>query len=151
MLMTTQARYENLHPEACGKPSCVRGGIAVMFYASISLLAMGSGGVRGALPALGADQFNQKDPKESKALATYFNFLLLSTSVGSTIGVTVIVWVATNRHWWPGFLISLIATIVGLIFLCLGKLFYRLQIPGESPLLRVIQVCFPSGFFMFFV
>ena len=112
----------------------------MMFYASLSLVAMGTGGVRGALPALGADQFNQKDPKESKALATYFNFLLLSSTLGATIGVTIIVWVSTNRHWWPGFLISLLATLVGFIFLVLGKPFYRLQLPGDSPLLRVIQV-----------
>lgn len=140
MLMTIQGRYKDLHPNPCGKSSCVAGGIAVMFYASLSLLAMGSGGVRGALPALGADQFDQKDPKESKALATYFNFLLLSSTLGATIGVTIIVWVATNRHWWPGFLISLIGTFVGFIFLGFGKPFYRHQAPGDSPLLRIIQV-----------
>lgn len=111
-----------------------------MFYAPLALLAVGTGGVRGALPALGADQFDQRDPKESKALATYFNFLLLSVTVGATIGVTVIVWVATNRHWWPGFLISLVATTVGFIILAFGMPFYRLQAPGDSPLLRVIQV-----------
>ncbi|XP_027161400.1 protein NRT1/ PTR FAMILY 4.5-like isoform X1 [Coffea eugenioides] len=140
LLMTVQARYKDLQPSPCGKSSCLAGRIAVMFYASLSLVAMGTGGVRGALPALGADQFNQKDPKESKALATYFNFLLLSSTLGATIGVTIIVWVATNRHWWPGFLISLLATLVGFIFLVLGKPFYRLQLPGDSPLLRVIQV-----------
>ncbi|KAL3538368.1 hypothetical protein ACH5RR_001734 [Cinchona calisaya] len=141
VLMTIQARYKDLQPNPCGgKPSCLTGGTEVMFYASLSLLAMGSGGVRGALPALGADQFDQRDPKGTKAVATYFNFLLLSTTVGASIGVTIIVWVATNRHWWPGFLISLIATIVGFVFLAFGKPFYRLEDPGESPLLRVIQV-----------
>ncbi|KAL3515842.1 hypothetical protein ACH5RR_022744 [Cinchona calisaya] len=140
VLMTIQGRYKDLHPNPCGKSSCVAGGIAVMFYASLALLAMGTGGVRGALPSLGADQFNQKDPKESKALATYFNLLLLSTSLGATIGVTIIVWVATNKHWWPGFLIALIGTIIGYTFLAIGKPFYRLQAPGDSPLLRVMQV-----------
>ncbi|CAI9101401.1 OLC1v1038714C1 [Oldenlandia corymbosa var. corymbosa] len=140
VLMTIQARYKDLEPNPCPKSSCLSGGIAIMFYASLALLAMGSGGVRGALPALGADQFNQKDPKESKAIATYFNFLLLSTTLGATIGVTVIVWVANNKHWWPGFLISLLANFVGLVILAFGSRFYRIHLPGDSPLLRVVQV-----------
>ncbi|CAK9183769.1 unnamed protein product [Ilex paraguariensis] len=141
LMMTIQAHYPSLQPHACGnKSSCVKGGIAVMFYASLSLVALGSGGVRGALAPLGADQFNQKDPKEAKALASYFNWLLLSTTLGASVGVTVIVWVSTNRGWWLGFLISSISTSMGFVFLALGSPFYRIQPPGDSPITRIAQV-----------
>lgn len=109
-------------------------------FSPTAATSLGAIRVRSALLALGVDQFSQKDPEESKVLATYFNFLLLSSTLGATIGVTIFVWVATNRHWWPGFLISLLATFVGFIFLVLGRPFYRLQAPGDSPLLRVIQM-----------
>ncbi|XP_022898143.1 protein NRT1/ PTR FAMILY 4.5-like [Olea europaea var. sylvestris] len=143
LMMTIQAHNESLQPEACGKSRCVKGGIAVMFYASLCLLALGTGGVKGSLPPLGAEQFDSKDPKESKALASYFNWLLLSSTIGSSIGVTVLVWVSTsnnNNGWWKGFLIISITTFVGYVFLILGKPFYRLEVPGDSPIIRIAQV-----------
>lgn len=142
-MMTIQAHSDSLLPKACGKSSCVQGGVAVYFYATLCLLALGAGGVKGALPALGADQFDPKNPKEAKSLASYFNWLLLSSVAGSSIGVTVVVYVATNKNnqnWWKGFLITAVAAFVGYIFLLLGKPFYRLHVPKDSPLLRLIQV-----------
>ncbi|KAM7470142.1 hypothetical protein LguiA_008325 [Lonicera macranthoides] len=142
ILMTIQARFTSLQPPACGigKPSCIEGGLAVMFYLSLCLFALGSGGVRGALPALGADQFDQKDPREAKALGTYFNLLLLATTSSACLGVTVIVWISTNKGWWYGFLIFLISLSVGFFVLALGKPFYRLKFPEYSPLFRITEV-----------
>lgn len=139
-LMTIQAHYPSLLPQACGKPSCVSGSIALMFYVSLCLLAVGTGGVRGAMTALGADQFDQNDPKEAKAMATYFNYLMFSTTLGSAFGVTVIVWVLTNKSRWKGFLICTALTSGGFVSLMLGKPFYRLKVPGDSPIARVVQV-----------
>lgn len=143
-MMTIQARSDSLLPKPCGgKPSCVEGGIAVYFYATLCLLALGVGGVKGAMPALGADQFDSKDPKEAKSLASYFNWLLLSSVAGSAVGVTVVVYIATNKNnqnWWKGFLITAVAAFVGYVFLVIGKPFYRLHVPKDSPLMRVTQV-----------
>ncbi|CAA3012719.1 NRT1 PTR FAMILY -like [Olea europaea subsp. europaea] len=143
MMMTIQAYDEKLQPASCGKSNCMTGRPAIMFYASMCLFALGSGGVRGSLPALGADQFDQKDPKVAKGLASYFNWLLLSTVTGSLVGVTVIVYISTNKNnhnWWKGILITLVCAFVGFIILALGKPFYRFQAPGESPLVRIAQV-----------
>ncbi|KAK6121258.1 hypothetical protein DH2020_045032 [Rehmannia glutinosa] len=142
-MMTIQAHSDSLLPKPCGKSSCVENGVAVYFYASLSLLALGVGGVRGALPALGADQFDAKDPKEAKGLASYFNWLLLSSVVGGSVGVTIVVWVATNKNnhnWWKGFLITAVGTFAGYVFLVVGKPFYRLQVIRDSPLTRIVQV-----------
>lgn len=113
-----------------------------MLYASLALLALGSGGVKGALPALGGDQFDQKDPKEAKALARFFNWLLLSTTLGACIGVTGIVWVSTEKDWYWGFFISTVATFIGFVVLALGKPYYRLRepTPSDSPIIRIAQV-----------
>ncbi|CAL8166029.1 unnamed protein product [Prunus armeniaca] len=138
VLMTIQAYSKDLHPKLVCKSSCVEGGMAFMLYASLCLLALGSGGVKGALPALGADQFNRKE--EAKSLATFFNGLMLSSTLGATIGVTAIVYVSTNVAWYWGFFISTIATFVGFAVLAIGKPFYRLQIPGDSPIIRIVQV-----------
>lgn len=86
MLVTIQAHAKSLHPQYCGRSSCIEGKAAFMLYASLALLALGTGGVRGVLPSLGADQFDQNNPKEAKALATYFNWLTLSTVLGASVG-----------------------------------------------------------------
>lgn len=140
-MLTVQAASQHLHPEACGKSSCVKGGIAVMFYTSLCLLALGMGGVRGSMTAFGADQFDEKDPTEAKALASFFNWLLLSSTVGAITGVTGVVWVSTQKAWHWGFFIITIASSVGFVTLALGKQFYRIKTPGDSPTLRIAQVC----------
>ncbi|KAK2634666.1 hypothetical protein Ddye_029458 [Dipteronia dyeriana] len=141
VLLTVQAHEKNLHPILfCGKESCLEGGIAVMFYTSLSLLALGSGGVRGSLPPLGADQFDQKNPKEANALASFFNYMLLSVTLGAVIGVTVIVYVSTVKSWFWGFFISTVTASLGFIVLAIGKPFYRIQPLSRSPLVRIAQV-----------
>ncbi|XP_028779405.1 protein NRT1/ PTR FAMILY 4.5-like [Neltuma alba] len=140
VLVTIQAASNNLHPDACGKSSCVKGGIAAMFYTSLCLLALGTGGVRGCMTAFGADQFDEKDPVEAKALASFFNFLLLSSTVGAIVGVTGVVWVSTQRAWHWGFFIITVASFVGFVTLALGKPFYRIKTPGDSPILSIVQV-----------
>ncbi|XP_071911985.1 protein NRT1/ PTR FAMILY 4.5 isoform X1 [Coffea arabica] len=140
LLLYIQAKSHKLQPDPCGKSSCVKGSEAVMFYCTIFLLALGAGGVKGSVAALGADQFDQKDPKEAKALASFFNSYQFSITVGSIIGVTIVVWIAMNRGWHWGFLISLIATSIGVVILALGKPFYRIQAQGASPLVKISQV-----------
>ncbi|XP_062003114.1 protein NRT1/ PTR FAMILY 4.5-like [Rosa rugosa] len=139
-LVTIQAYAKPLQPKFCGvgKSSCMEGGIGFYFYASLYLWALGSGGVKGALPALGGDQFGYKD--EAKKLATFFNLFMLSSTLGATIGVTVVVWVSMNKGWYWGFFISTMGSLVGFIVLALGKPFYRLQVPRDSPLIRIFQV-----------
>ncbi|GKU91206.1 hypothetical protein SLEP1_g5108 [Rubroshorea leprosula] len=140
-MMAIQAYSDRLHPKPCGKPSCdLKGGVALMLYASLSVLALGAGGIEGSLPALGGDQFDQKDPKEAKALSAFFNWLLLSTVLGSAVGVTGIVWISTKKSWYWGFFISTVGTFLGFVVLTLGKRAFRLDVPTESPLIRIAQV-----------
>ncbi|KAJ0037889.1 hypothetical protein Pint_23415 [Pistacia integerrima] len=137
---TIQAYSKDLHPDPCGKSSCVKGGISFMFYGSLCLLAIGAGGVKGALPALGADQFDNKYGKKDGMLARYFNWYLLSTTFGGMFGVTVIVWVSMNKAWYWGFFMGTITAIIGFIAVALGKPYYHFQPLGNSPLVKIAQV-----------
>jgi peptide/histidine transporter 3/4 len=49
MMVTVQAFAKDMHPDPCGKSSCVKGGKASMFYTSLCLLALGAGGVKGSI------------------------------------------------------------------------------------------------------
>lgn len=140
VLLIIQSHYHKLQPEPCGESTCVHGTKALLFYASIWLVALGGGGIRGSVPTLGADQFDDKDPEERRLIATFFNWFLLCITIGASIGVTFVVYVSSHVGWDKGFSISMSCAFVGLVCLALGKSFYRVRVPGESPLLRVLQV-----------
>ncbi|XP_024191692.1 protein NRT1/ PTR FAMILY 4.5 [Rosa chinensis] len=144
LLLIIQSHYTKLQPLPCGESTCVHGTKALLFYASISLVALGGGGIRGAIPALGADQFNYKKPEERKHIASFFNWLLLSITVGAVVGVTFVVYVSTTVGWDIAFMISLSCAGAGLVIVALGKPYYRVRVAGESPLLRVLQVLVAS-------
>uniref|UniRef100_A0A6N2LVC2 Major facilitator superfamily (MFS) profile domain-containing protein n=1 Tax=Salix viminalis TaxID=40686 RepID=A0A6N2LVC2_SALVM len=139
-LLTAQAYFKDLQPGFCHRSTCVEGGQAVMFYGSLCLYALGSGGVKGAVPALGGDQFDH-DHRKKGALARYYNWNLLISTAGSIVGVTAVVWVSMNKGWHRGFFISTMATLVGFAVLALGKPLYRIQPPGNnSTFVRIAQV-----------
>ncbi|GLJ31710.1 hypothetical protein SUGI_0637430 [Cryptomeria japonica] len=145
-ILLIQAHYESLKPPPCNpfdKSSVcekVSGGKSVMLFVGLYLVAIGSGGVKGSLPAFGADQFDEKDPKEKRKISTYFNMLFFSISVGSSIGVTVVVWVMNNKGWDAGFGFCLAAVFIAALGFVAGKSTYRIRIPGGSPLTRIFQV-----------
>ncbi|XP_027192985.1 protein NRT1/ PTR FAMILY 4.5-like [Cicer arietinum] len=139
-LLVIQSYNLNLQPKLCGQQSCLSGTKALLFYTSIYLLALGGGGIRGCVPALGADQFDDKNPKEHLKLASFFNWFLFSITIGASLGVTFVVYVSIQYDWYKGFLISLSCSSAALICIFAGKSFYRTRIPGDSPLLSVLQV-----------
>ncbi|GKV10476.1 hypothetical protein SLEP1_g21830 [Rubroshorea leprosula] len=106
----------------------------------ISDISLGGGGIKGSAPALGVDQFDYKDPNERKHTASFFNWFLFIITRGGSIGVTFVVYVSTKVRWCIGFIISLSCAFIGLVFLALGKRFYHVRIPGNSPLLRILEV-----------
>ncbi|KAF6166379.1 hypothetical protein GIB67_034930 [Kingdonia uniflora] len=140
IMIILQSHYQKLLPKPCLESTCVEGGQAWMFYSSIYLLALGGGGIKGSVPSLGADQFDMKDPNERKHIASFFNWLLLSTTTGAVVGATIVVWVSINKGWDRGFIISMCCSFAGLICIALGRSFYRVRVSGDGPLQSVLQV-----------
>eukprot|EP01018_Ginkgo_biloba_P032795 Gb_24460 [translate_table: standard] len=148
ILMTIQAHYPSLRPPKCNISDAisdckhVTGGKAAMFYMGLYLMALGTGGLKAALPSLGADQFDEKDPQERRFMSSFFNWFALSINVGACIGVTCLVWIENNRGWDIGFGSCVGAVFVAIVSLVLGLPRYRNQIPQGSPLTRIAQVRF---------
>lgn len=141
LLVTIQAHAKNLQPDPCNnKPSCIKGSESIFFYSSLCMLALGCGGVKGSIAALGADQFDRKDVKGAKGVASYFNYYQFSATVGSLIGVTVVVWIALHRGWQWAFFTGLVTVVVGFVVLALGKSFYLFPPLSNSPIVRISQV-----------
>ena len=111
-----------------------------ILYGGVYLIALGNSGVKAALPSLGADQFDEKDPKEAAKLSSYFNWLLFFITIGAMLGVTLFVWIGDNQGWDWSFGICSVAIGLSTLLLTMGKQFYRNNVPKGSPLMRIPQV-----------
>ncbi|KAF5475274.1 hypothetical protein F2P56_007097 [Juglans regia] len=146
-LLTIQARYPGLKPPTCNifdptsRCEKVDGGNAAILFVALYFLAAGAAGVKAALPSHGADQFDEKDPKEARQMSSFFNGLLLAICIGGVVSLTLIVWIQDNRGWDWGFGISTIAMFLAVIIFSAGLPMYRIQvIQGTSAITEIIQV-----------
>lgn len=117
-----------------------RGGEIAVLFVGLYLVAFGTSGVKAACPSLGADQFDENDPKEAAKLSSYFNWFLFSLTIGGMLGVTFLVWISENQGWDWSFAVCSIAIGMAILFLTMGKSLYRNNVPKGSPILRILQV-----------
>ncbi|GJU00825.1 NRT1/ PTR family 4.5-like protein [Tanacetum coccineum] len=115
-------------------------GHEAILFTGLYLIAFGAGGIRAALPSLGADQYDQSDPKKAESLAIFFNWFLFSVTTGAIFGVTFVVWISANKGWDWGFSICTVAVLVSALFLLMGKSMYQNYVPKGSPISRILQV-----------
>ncbi|XP_071715136.1 protein NRT1/ PTR FAMILY 4.6-like [Rutidosis leptorrhynchoides] len=146
-MLTFQAHYPKYKPPVCNvflpTSHCetVSGANAVLLFSAIYLLAAGGAGIKAALPSHGADQFDEKDPKESTQMSTFFNAFLLSMALGASISLSVFVWVQDNKGFDKGFGLSLIVMFVGAFVFILGLPYYRIYVVhGSSAITDILQV-----------
>ncbi|XP_065879353.1 protein NRT1/ PTR FAMILY 4.5-like [Euphorbia lathyris] len=147
ILLAVQARYSNLKPPPCNifVPNSVcekiGGSNAVLLFVSLYLLALGSGGLKAVLPSFGADQFDEKEPKEANQMSSFFNYLLVSICVGGVISLTLLVRVQDKKGWDWGFGLSAIAMLLSMLIFSVGLPLYRIQtVQGSNPVIEIIQV-----------
>ncbi|CAN1163816.1 Protein NRT1/ PTR FAMILY 4.5 [Linum perenne] len=148
-ILTLQAHFHQLRPTPCNGAAALSNTNqceeasstqSAMLYVGLYLLALGTGGVKAGLPALGADQFDARDPKEVAKLSSFFNWFMFSLTSGAMIGVTFLVWISTNQGWDWGFGLSGLAVLFAVIFVAMGRSLYRMNSPSGSPFVRFAQV-----------
>ncbi|CAL4915933.1 unnamed protein product [Urochloa decumbens] len=117
-----------------------RGIHCVTAYLGLYLVALGSGGIKPCVSALGADQFDATDPVERVTKGSFFNWYYWSINIGSLLSATLLVWVQDNIGWGVGLAIPTVFMASGLSVFVAGRKVYRYQKVGGSPLARVSQV-----------
>ncbi|KAI4332433.1 hypothetical protein L6164_017343 [Bauhinia variegata] len=146
-LLTVQAHFPSLKPPYCNiydkNFHCeqVSGNNSVFLFIALYLLAIGSAGLKVSLPTHGADQFDEKDPKEARQMSTYFNTLLLAVCIGGAVSLTFIVWIQDNKGWDWGFGVSSVAIFLAIVIFASGLPLYRIHVAqGTNPIIEIIQV-----------
>ena len=147
IILTAQAHSPSLQPPTCGPdhPAAtpcqqVSGGKAAMLFIGLYLVALGVGGIKGSLPAHGAEQFDESTPRGRKQRSTFFNYFVFCLSCGALIAVTFVVWVEDNKGWQWGFGISTLAMLLSVPIFLAGSCFYRNKVPCGSPLTTISKV-----------
>lgn len=145
IILTFQARSPYLKPAPCDTSittHCeeVHGAKAAMLFIGLYLVAFGVGGIKGSLPALGAEQFDENTPKGRKQRSTFFNYYVFCMASGGLFAVTFVLWVEDNLGWQWGFGISTIAIVLSIVICFGGSWFYRCKIPKGSPLATMFKV-----------
>lgn len=121
MLLVIQAKVKTLQPTFCiifdPTANCphASGQKAAILFSSLYLIALGFGGLKAAMLTLGADQFDENGQKKRKYIFTFFTFYLFSIALGTTLGVTILVWLQNNKGWDIGFAVSSPLLLLGLM------------------------------------
>ncbi|KAG6434609.1 hypothetical protein SASPL_106247 [Salvia splendens] len=145
-LLAVQAHMKQLRPFPCKDVDPTKGiecesasdNQEAILFTGLYLVALGVGGIRAAVPALGADQFEEDD---TASLSSFFNWYMFSVTVGASFGVTFLVWISTNQGWDWSFGVCAMAVAASILFLAMGRSAYRTNVPkATSPLVRILQV-----------
>ncbi|KAJ1385846.1 Proton-dependent oligopeptide transporter family [Sesbania bispinosa] len=137
-----------INPAGCGDGNtpCEPKSIGVnIFYLSIYLVAFGYGGHQPTLATFGADQYDEKIPKEKSSKVAFFCYFYFALNVGSLFSNTVLVYYEDTGKWTMGFLVSLASAVIAFLSFLSGTPRYRYIKPCGNPVLRVAQVVTASA------
>lgn len=144
-LLTLSASVPKLKPPCKEGVDChVSTAQTGVFFLSLYLIALGTGGIKPCVSSFGADQFDETDEGEKKKKSSFFNWFYFSINIGSLIASSVLVWIQENVGWGLGFGIPAVAMGIAICSFLIGTRLYRHQRPGGSPLTRIVQVIVAS-------
>ncbi|KAL2921286.1 Protein NRT1/ PTR FAMILY 5.2 [Bienertia sinuspersici] len=96
-----------------------------VFYGALYTLAIGTGGTKPNISTIGADQFDDFEPKEKAQKLSFFNWWMFSIFFGTLFANTILVYIQDNVGW---------AWAMGFLLLGLHKL------PNGSPFTKMAKV-----------
>ncbi|XP_057976688.1 protein NRT1/ PTR FAMILY 7.3 [Malania oleifera] len=133
-----------IRPNGCGdeQTSCRSHSSSeiALFYLSIYLVALGNGGYQPNIATLGADQFDEEDPKESHSKVAFFSYFYLALNLGSLFSNTILGYFEDEGLWALGFWVSAGSAFSALAMFLIGTPRYRHFKPSGNPLSRFCQV-----------
>lgn len=142
VMLTLSASIDSLRPPPCKAKPCTKAtdGQSAFLYAALSLIALGTGGIKPCVSSFGADQFDEADEKEALKKYAFFNWFFFAINMGALLAITVLVYVQDKFGWELGFGIPAGAIILSIIIIVVGVPCYRYQKPMGSPFTRFLQV-----------
>ena len=126
-----------IEKQDCQKPSSLQIGI---FFFALYTIAAGTGGIKPNISTLGADQFDEFEPKERSQKLSFFNWWVFCIITGGILAETGLVYIQDNVGFALGYGIPTILLVFSTLVFLFGTPLYRHRLPSGSPLIRMVQV-----------
>ncbi|VVA25928.1 PREDICTED: NRT1/ PTR [Prunus dulcis] len=146
-LLTLAVSLPALRPPSCGhgiksedcdkRASPFQVGI---FYGALYIIAIGTGGTKPNISTMGADQFDEFEPKEKTQKLSFFNWWMFSIFFGTLFSNTFLIYLQDNVGWALGYGLPTLGLALSVLVFLLGTKFYRHKLPSESPFSRIAHV-----------
>ncbi|XP_058074474.1 protein NRT1/ PTR FAMILY 6.2 [Magnolia sinica] len=143
LAMTTS--LPNLHPPPCEETTThkcepANGRQMGIFYLSLYLIALGTGGLKSSVSGFGTDQFDEEDEKEKTQMTFFFNRFFFFISTGTLLAVTILVYIQdeVGRTWAYG--ICSVTMFLAIMLFLSGTKRYRYKKSSGSPIVHILRV-----------
>ncbi|KAK2984621.1 hypothetical protein RJ640_029127 [Escallonia rubra] len=146
-LLTLAVSLPALRPPSCGhnvkdvdcdkRASSYQIGV---FYCALYIIAVGTGGTKPNISTMGADQFDDFDPKERFQKLSFFNWWMFSIFFGTLFSNTFLVYIQDNVGWALGYSLPTVGLFGAIVMFIVGTPKYRHKAPSGSPLTSMAKV-----------
>ncbi|KAK7378497.1 hypothetical protein VNO80_03939 [Phaseolus coccineus] len=110
------------------------------FLLALYIIAIGTGGTKPNISTMGADQFDEFEPKERTHKLSFFNWWFFSIFFGTLFANTFLVYIQERVGWTIGYGLPTLGLAVSVLVFLVGTPFYRHKLPSGSPITRMLQV-----------
>lgn len=111
-----------------------------VFYGALYTLAVGTGGTKPNISTIGADQFDDFEPKEKAHKLSFFNWWEFSIFFGTLFANKILVYIQDNVGWALGYGLPTIGLAISISIFLAGTPFYRNRLPTGSPFTKMAKV-----------
>ncbi|KAH9309404.1 hypothetical protein KI387_037315 [Taxus chinensis] len=144
MMLTLAVSVPSLRPPECAKNAIVCPKASTFqvgfFYFALYVLALGTGGTKPNISTIGADQFDEFDPKEKLQKASFFNWWMFSVFFGALFAQTFLIYIQEDIGFAVGYAVPTVGLIVSVGIFLVGTPFYRHKLQKGNPFGRIAQV-----------
>ncbi|KAL0793013.1 hypothetical protein Bca101_064390 [Brassica carinata] len=149
LVLTLSVSIPGMKPPECSTASaedCEQASVLqlAVFFGALYILAIGTGGTKPNISTIGADQFDEWDPKEKIQKISFFNWWMFSIFFGTLFANTVLVYVQDNVGWAWGYGLPTLGLAISISVFLLGTPFYRHKLPTGSAFLTMARVIVAS-------
>ncbi|GJN30243.1 hypothetical protein PR202_gb18533 [Eleusine coracana subsp. coracana] len=142
VLLTLSVSLPALKPPPCNGSVCPSASTLQLgvYFGGLYIVALGNGGTKPNISTIGADQFDEFDPREKMHKLSFFNWWMFTIFVGILFSSTVLVYLQDNISWTVGYGIPTLGLLISVCIFLAGTKLYRHKVPQGSPFTRMGKV-----------